>query len=152
MTDPGVAALPLRLVPMGNEGRPVGLCLTRADAAVLLGRIAPRLARYATLRLALADGVAVLFAPEATSDETPLPWCAAPLGWLSAAGPLLLPFGTRLDVPAPWCAEVARRLLDRNGLAGPALVVPEGDTLRLVDLAGSRALPDIDADRLGDQA
>jgi hypothetical protein len=148
-------ALPLRLVPAADEGRPAGLRLTPGEAAALLDRIAPRIARYAHLRLALAGGEAVLFGSEVPSDRTPLPWCAAPLGWLAAAGPLFLPFGSRLDVPAPWCAEVGRRLLDRHGLPGPALLAPaavppsEGGGLRLLDLSGSRALPEVDAARLG---
>lgn len=148
------APLPLRLVPAEDHRPPAGLSLTRTGAADLLGRIAPRIARYATLRLALADGTAVLFAPETAAEPAPLPWCAAPLGWLAAAGPLLLPYGTRLDVPAPWRAEVGRRLLDRHGLAGPALLAPEGGSgsLRLLDLAGSRALPEIDLTRLGGRA
>ncbi|WP_128083360.1 MULTISPECIES: hypothetical protein [unclassified Methylobacterium] len=145
------ARLPLRLMP-ADGGSPVGLRLTRSDAAGLLARIAPRIGRYATLRLALAGGEAVLFAPDTGSGRPALPWCATPLGWLAADGPLLLPFGCRLAVPAPWRAEVARRLLDRHGLGGPALLVPEGETLRLLDLAGSRAVPDIDTGRLGETA
>lgn len=150
------ASLPLRLVPVAEqetETGPVGLRLTRAEAAALLHRIAPRIARYTTLRLALAGGEAVLFALEAAA-RSPLPWCPGPLGWLAAAGPLLLPYGTRLDVPAPWRAEVGRRLLDRHGLAGPALLAPagEGGNLRLFDLAESRALPEIDPGRLGGRA
>lgn len=146
--------MPLRLVPASEEGGPAGLRLTRPDAAALLDRIAPRIARYAALRLALAGGEAVLFAPETASERNPLPWCERPLGWLAAAGPLFLPFGTRLDVPTPWHAEVARRLLDRHGLAGPALLAPadENGGLRLLDLAGSRAVSEVDPTRLGGRA
>lgn len=86
-----------------------------------------------------------MFAPE----SAPLPWCEEPLGWLGAAGPLFLPFGTRLDVPRPWSGEVARRLLARHGLAGPALLAADGASLRLLDLSASRALPEVDAARLG---
>lgn len=83
--------MPLRLVPATDEGGPAGLRLTRSNAAALLGRIAPRIARYAALRLTLAGGGAVLFAREAASERNPLPWCEKPLGWLAAAGPLLHP-------------------------------------------------------------
>ncbi|MGU3467769.1 hypothetical protein ACLBXO_23260 [Methylobacterium sp. C33D] len=148
---PDPARLPLRLIPAPG-GSPAGLRLTRADAAGLLARIAPRIGHYAALRLALAGGEAVLFAPETGAGRPALPWCATPIGWLAADGPLLLPLGSSLAVPAPWRAEIARRLLDRHGLNGPALLLPADETLRLLDLAGARALPDIDAGRLGTMA
>lgn len=142
-----VGALPLRLVRVEVSDQPAGLRLTRAAAAALRERIAPRIARYAGLRLALAGGEAIVFAPEPAA----LPWCEAPLGWLASDGPLFLPYAMRLDVPAPWRSAVARRLLDKHGIAGPALLLPGMAGLRLLDLSGSRMLAEIDAGRLGRQ-
>lgn len=140
-----VGTLALRLVSVEVSDRPAGLRLTREAAASLRARIAPRIARYAGLRFALAGGEAIMFAPEPAD----LPWCEAPLGWLARDGPLLLPYAMRLDVPAPWRSQVARRLLDRHGLSGPALLLPGEAGLRLLDLSSSRMFAEIDTSRLG---
>ncbi len=138
----------VRLVPSDLGAPPAGLHLTRQSAGVLLERIAPRIARYAGLRLAMAGGDVVIFA----SEPAPLPWSEAPLGFLATDGPLFVPCGLRLNVPAPWRAEVIRRLLADHGFAGPALLTPIPSGLHLLDLAGSRPLTEVDIDRLRGRA
>lgn len=143
----GGAAFPIRLVAAPSRGEPDGLVLALPQAIALLGRLRPRASSYPALRLALAGELAVLFAAE----KAPLPWVEAPVAWLEAEGALYLPSGFGLDAPMRWRAEVVSRLLQHHGLGGPAALLPASDPAgqpRLVDLSASRALTEVDHDRL----